>query len=208
MVESRRNFATAVAETEVETAAALSACKAYPKRIKQEPPPAPFRGTFWDDEDGNLTFPRHRQSYSLHSGERFYADSSTGGQGGHTDSHSHLAGGRATLDSTTWEEKKKSEGLALSGGISEGSGGNLGVPSCHDGGRPSERSRPPQGSTYSDAGGGSDGNADDGSGEINGSSISQDGRVNAGVDGFKLPLEQLGKGFALGAVYNTVQYPR
>ena len=37
----------------------------------QELPPAPFRGTFWDDDDGELTFPARRVSYDLHSGKRF-----------------------------------------------------------------------------------------------------------------------------------------
>lgn len=36
-----------------------------------EPPPAPFRGTFWDDDDGEPTFPARRVSYDLHSGKRY-----------------------------------------------------------------------------------------------------------------------------------------
>lgn len=38
---------------------------------QQEPPPAPFRGTFWDDDDGEPPFPARRVSYDLHSGKRY-----------------------------------------------------------------------------------------------------------------------------------------
>lgn len=36
----------------------------------QDPPPAPFRGTFWDEEDGEISFPVRRLSYNLQSGKR------------------------------------------------------------------------------------------------------------------------------------------
>lgn len=38
---------------------------------KQDPAPAPFRGTFWDEEDGEITFPARRVSYNVHSGQRY-----------------------------------------------------------------------------------------------------------------------------------------
>lgn len=44
---------------------------AFPEEERhQEPTPAPFRGTFWDEDDGEPTFPARRVSYNLHSGKR------------------------------------------------------------------------------------------------------------------------------------------
>lgn len=38
---------------------------------QEEPVPAPFRGTFWDEDDGEATFPARRVSYDLHAGKGY-----------------------------------------------------------------------------------------------------------------------------------------
>lgn len=193
MVEHGRSYAAALAAAaEVETAS--SGCEAYAKRRNQEPPPAPFRGTFWDDEDGNTMISDHRLSYSLSSGQGFDADTSKSGDISRNMEHpSHPAGRLETLDRTTSEASRPDGECVLSGGKPRGSGKKK-----DGGGRPAERSDR-QGSTYSDTAGFGDGNAGDGDGGVHGTPTCQDGGGISGIDGLNLPLEQLGRKWSLGA---------
>lgn len=47
-------------------------------RTKQEPPPAPFRGTFWDEDDGPSIFSRRRGSHDAQSDETLPVSSTPG----------------------------------------------------------------------------------------------------------------------------------
>lgn len=57
-------------EEEGPDAAALAGMTASGDGRKQDPAPAPFRGTFWDEEDGDITFSARRVSYNVHSRQR------------------------------------------------------------------------------------------------------------------------------------------
>lgn len=201
MVEHRQSFAVAVAAAEVETAS--SACEVYAKRRNQEPPPAPFRGTFWDDEDGNTMLPDRRLSCSLSSGQGFDADTSKSGDNRRNmEPTSHPADRLETLDGPNSEASRPDGECVLSGGTPGVSGRKEDVPinSCcdGDGGRPAERSGR-QGSTYSDTARFGNGNAGESDGRVHGTPPCQDGGGISGIDGLNLPLEQLGKKWSLGA---------
>lgn len=78
IMELRRTFAAAnaaaanktVEEGEEERKASAGVTASEGERT-QNLAPAPFRGTFWDEEDGKSIFPTRRVSYNVHSGQRW-----------------------------------------------------------------------------------------------------------------------------------------
>eukprot|EP00752_Nemacystus_decipiens_P005020 g4560.t1 len=66
-------------------AEARLAGRAPREELRQEPPPAPFRGTFWDDDDGEPTLPARRSSPNLQPGmSRKQGTSAAGSDGDDT----------------------------------------------------------------------------------------------------------------------------